>query len=54
MAYLIYLVVVIVMIKLAFDFVGNTTRIASALEDIAANTKHDKPEPKKTKETEKE
>lgn len=54
MAYLIYIVVVIITIKLAFDFVGNTMRIANALEDIATSMKHEKPEPKKTKETEKE
>lgn len=52
MAYLLYLVIVIVTIKLAFDFVTNTGRIANSLEDIAKAMAHDKTV--KHKETEKE
>lgn len=52
MAYLLYLVIVIVTIKLAFDFVANTARIANSLEDIAKAMHHDKPA--KHKEMEKE
>lgn len=54
MIWLLQIVIFIVFIKLAFDFLNNSTRIANALEDISESMKHDKPEPKKTKETEKE
>ena len=52
MWWVLQLVIVIVFIKVAFDLLNNSTRIANALEDIADGMKHDKHEPKKTKQTE--
>jgi hypothetical protein len=53
MIWILQVVVFIVLVKFAFDFLNNTTRIASALEDIAKNMQHDTHESKKAKETEK-
>ncbi|HEY8999504.1 MAG TPA: hypothetical protein VIM53_04285 [Candidatus Saccharimonadales bacterium] len=52
MIWILQVAVLIVVVKLAFDFVANTTRIADSLENIAKAMQYDKPA--KHKETEKE